>query len=134
MTGLFAVTSLWLATIAACTPAQVEAPPSPPPSTLRAVQEAGCFSASDCKNAEICIDPRYPVCGNIPACEDGGIQCGCACVAACTATSCGADETCGAAGCCEPRSCAAEADCRSEGSRCVAGRCVRRGTCGLPPP
>jgi hypothetical protein len=134
MTVLIGALSLALATIAACTPPQVDAPPSAPPPTVRTAQETGCFSASECSAGELCVDPRYPVCGNVPACEDGGIQCGCACVTACTATSCAADEVCGASGCCEPRPCASEAQCSTAGSRCLAGRCVRRGTCGLPPP
>ena len=128
---------LWwlLFTLPACSPALVEPPSSPPPSTQRAVQEDGCYSASDCSGQEICVDPRYPVCGAIPACEEGGlIRCGCTCAAACTATSCGADEMCGASGCCEPRSCSVDAPCGLADARCVAGRCVRRGTCTLPPP
>lgn len=116
----------------ACPPAAVETPPAPP--ATQVVQPAGCFSPGDCAGGEICVDPRYPVCGNIPACEDGGlIRCGCACAAVCSATSCAADEVCGAGGCCEPRVCEADAQCGSEGARCVAGRCLRRGTCTVPP-
>jgi hypothetical protein len=125
----------WLLALSACAPAAVD-PPATPPTTLEAAQVGGCFSASDCKGSEMCVDPRYPVCGAQPACEDGGlIQCGCACLARCTATSCGADEVCGAGGCCEPRSCSTDAQCgETADRRCVSGRCVRRGTCTLPPP
>jgi hypothetical protein len=126
--------SCLLGAAGACGPALVEPPPSPP-STLRVVQEAGCFSGSDCSDEEICIDPRYPVCGNVPACEEAGlIACGCACKEACTADSCGVDEVCGASGCCQARPCTADAQCGTTDSRCVGGRCIRRGTCGLPPP
>ena len=117
-----------------CAPAVTEAPPTPP-TTLRLVQaDGGCFTANDCPEGEVCVDPRYPVCGNIPACEEGGIRCGCSCVAACTPGSCAVDEVCGAGGCCEPRTCEGDAQCGSADDRCVAGRCVRRGTCGPLPP
>jgi hypothetical protein len=126
------VLPLVLLALSACTSALVEPPPSPP-STLQVSQEAGCFSAGDCASGEICVDPRYPVCGNQPACE-GSVQCGCECLEACTATSCKGDEVCGASGCCEPRSCAVDAECGSANVRCVTGRCRRRGACSLPPP
>jgi hypothetical protein len=125
---------VWLLLVApACSPPMVETPPSGPPSTVAVVQESACFSQSDCSGQEICIDPRYPVCGNQPACE-GMTLCGCECGAACTPTSCEADEVCGAGGCCGPRTCSTDSECDVTGSRCVAGQCKRRGTCSLPPP
>lgn len=121
-----------LAGLSACS-SVIEPPPSPP-TTLRVAQDTGCFTSRDCSNDQLCVDPRYPVCGAIPSCEDGGILCGCACKTACTATSCGPDEVCGPSGCCQPKPCAGDTQCVSPDGRCVEGRCVRRGTCTLPPP
>jgi hypothetical protein len=121
---------LWVLLLApACSPPMVETPPS----TVAVVQEQGCFSQSDCSGSQMCVDPRYPVCGAQPECE-GLTLCGCQCVAACSATSCEADEVCGAGGCCMPRTCSTDSECGVEGSRCVAGQCKRRGTCTAPPP
>jgi hypothetical protein len=128
---------VWIAMIAAfaaaCGPAAFDPPPAPP-KVPPPLLETGCFSASECTGGEICVDPRYPACGNAPACEEGGvIACGCACVTPCTATSCGTGEVCGPAGCCEPRPCASDAQCGQADTRCVSGRCTRRGTCVVPP-
>ena len=124
---------VWLLLLAPACSQMTESPPSAPPSTVAVVQEQGCFSQSDCSGHEMCVDPRYPVCGAQPTCE-GMTQCGCECVTACTATSCEADEVCDAGGCCLPRSCATDSECGVANSRCVAGQCKRRGTCTLPPP
>jgi hypothetical protein len=110
-------------------PSRAEAPTPPP------VVASGCYSAGDCPAQEVCVDPRYPLCGAIPACEEGGmIRCGCTCVAIGAVGGCAADEVRGASGCCEPRTCTSDAQCGVAGSRCLAGRCVRRGTCGPMPP
>jgi hypothetical protein len=126
--------SVALGAAGACAPAVTDAPPTPPTTLAQVRTGGGCFAADECANGEVCVDPRYPVCGNIPACEEGGIRCGCSCVAACTATSCAADEVCSPSGCCQPRPCEGDAQCGSADARCVAGRCVRRGTCGPLPP
>jgi hypothetical protein len=106
------------------------AEPSVPPPVAGA-----CYATADCTDQQFCVDPRYPQCGAIPACEEPGlIRCGCTCVVA-GAAVCALDEVRGASGCCEPRPCTADAGCGGlAGSRCLAGRCVRRGTCELPAP
>ena len=81
---------VWLLLLAPACSQMTESPPSAPPSTVAVVQEQGCFSQSDCSGQEMCVDPRYPVCGAQPTCE-GMTQCGCECVTACTATSCEAE-------------------------------------------
>ena len=107
-----------------------------PPATPPPVVASGCYSTSDCSAQEVCVDPRYPLCGAIPACEEGGlIRCGCSCVAVGAGPEgCASDEVRGASGCCEARPCTADAQCGLGDGRCLAGRCARRGTCELPPP
>ena len=106
------------------------AEPSIPPPVAGA-----CYTTADCADGQFCVDPRYPQCGAIPACEEEGLlRCGCACVVA-GAAVCAFDEVRGPSGCCEPRACTADAQCGGlAGSRCLAGRCVRRGTCEPPAP
>jgi hypothetical protein len=130
-----AALALWAATFlaaAACgrSIARPEASVSAPP-----VAVAGaCYAASDCSGGRLCVDPRYPLCGAIPACEESGlVRCGCTCVVL-GAAVCAADEVRGAAGCCEPRACAADSQCGVADGRCLSGRCARAGTCELPPP
>jgi hypothetical protein len=108
--------------------------PEPPQAAPRVVA-SGCYSAGDCPAQEVCVDPRYPLCGAIPACEESGmIRCGCSCVEIGAGAGCAVDEVRGASGCCEPRSCTADAQCGLADSRCLAGRCARPGTCGPMPP
>lgn len=126
---LAALVTAWAACGGAHGPSRAE-PPSPPPTA-----EPACYTSADCTDERLCIDPRYPQCGAIPACEEEGLlRCGCACVAPAGASACASDEVRGASGCCEPRACTADAQCGLADSRCLAGRCVRRGVCEPPAP
>ena len=125
---LAALATVSTACAGAHAPSRAESPVPPP------LAAGSCFTSADCTEQRLCVDPRYPQCGNIPACEEQGLlRCGCTCVAA-GAAVCGFDEVRGASGCCEPRSCTADAQCGLADSRCLAGRCVRRGVCEPPAP
>ena len=118
---------------ASCSAPMAEPPPTVPPTTVAVINEASCYSPDECGGQQMCVDPRYPVCGAQPECE-GMTLCGCQCVTACTATSCAKDEVCGSGGCCIPRTCETDAECGVQGTRCLDRQCKRRGTCMLPPP
>ncbi|MET0551629.1 MAG: hypothetical protein ABW221_01230 [Vicinamibacteria bacterium] len=130
--GVFAALAVTAAAVA-CGGAVIR--PEPSPAARATAVAGGCDTTGDCTGQEVCVDPRYPLCGAIPACEETGlIRCGCACEAIGATAGCAEDEVRGASGCCEPRTCTADAQCGRTDSRCLAGRCARRGTCQLMPP
>ncbi len=101
-----------------------------------------CYTpTADCPDFQVCLDPRYPLCGIVPNCSELGlILCGCGCSTPCVPADCADDEVCSPGGCCAPKPCERTNDCHGQpgdpdlaADRCIGGFCIRRGECTVPP-